>query len=95
MTTYIGDEVCTSAQYAQATGTPGDTGNEMVAGHPIITAKTNLNTFVIGAPKLVDAGPYSAPPERTKHVVLQLDVADTATPGEKGPEVCTWRYDEV
>lgn len=95
MTTYIGDETLVAASYQQATGTPGDTGDEMVAGHAGITAKTNLNTYVVGSPKLVDAGPYSTPPERTKHVVLQVDVADTATPGEKTPEVCTFRYDEV
>lgn len=95
ITTYIGNETLVAASYSQATGTPGDTGDEMVTNHPGITAKTNLNTYVVGSPKLVDAGPYSTPPERTKHIVLQIDVADTATSGEKGPETATWRYDEV
>lgn len=95
ITTYIGDETLVAGSYQQATGTPGDTGDEMVATHAGITAKTDLFTFVVGAPKTVDAGPYSTPPERTKHVVLQMDVADTASPGEKTPETVTWQYDEV
>ena len=95
ITTYIGDQFPTPAQYELATGVVGDTGDEMVAGHTIITTKSDLFTYTSGAPKLVDAGPYSTPPESTKHVVLQMDVADTASPGELTPETITWRYDEV
>lgn len=95
ITTYAGNECPTPAQYEQATGTVGDTGNELVATHTIITAKTDLFTYTSAAPKDVDAGPYSTPPESTKHVCLQMDVADTASPGELTAESIVFRYDEV
>lgn len=95
ITVYVGNETLASAAYQQASGTPGDTGAEMVATHAGITAKTDFFTYTSGAPKAVDAGPYSTPPERTKHIVLQMDVADTASPGEKTAETITWVYDEV
>ena len=91
-----GDYGVPPASYDQASGTPGDTGDEVVATHTWgFTGKTDLFTFTSGAPCDVDAGPYSTPPEQTDHVVLQLDVTTTATPGEKTPETIWWRYDEV
>lgn len=90
----IGDEMIVEASYVQATGTPGDTGDEMVAGHSGITGKSDLFGYVVGTPKDVDAGPISSP-GRCKHVVLQMDVDDTASPGEQTPETITFQYDEV
>lgn len=96
LVTSIGDETLTSGNYVQATGTPGDTGDEVVANHGGISAKTNLNTYVIGSKKTVDAGPITDADTSSKHVVLQVDVdGDAASPGEKGPETITWQYDEV
>lgn len=91
----IGDETLVAGSYEQATGTPGDTGDEVVANHTGITGVTDLFGYDLASPKDVDAGPYSAPPERTKHVVLQMDVINTASPGEKTPETITFQYDEV
>lgn len=95
ITTNIGDETLVSGSYEEATGTPGDTGDEVVANHTGITGVTDLFGYVEATPKDVDVGPYSSPPERSKHVVLQLDVDDTASPGEQTPETITWQYDEV
>jgi hypothetical protein len=93
---YIGDTTLASGSYEQATGTPGDTGNEMVANHTGISARTNLETYTSGSRKTVDAGPITSAGTSSKHVVLQCEVdGDTASPGEKGPETITWQYDEV
>lgn len=84
------------ASYDQADGTPNDTGLEVQANHAYgFDGKDDFFGKLVGSPALVDAGPYSTPPEHTKHVVLQMTVIDTASPGEKGPLTITWRYDEV
>jgi len=90
---YIGVETLTLAQYAQATGTPGTTGNEMVASHANIASKQLLFAFTSTSPKTVDAGPITS--GRCKHVVTQLDVDPTAAAGTKTAETITWRYDET
>jgi len=94
ITVNVGNETIAEASYEEATGTPGDTGDEMVANHSGITGKTDFFSYVSGSPKDVDAGPISSP-GRCKHVVLQMDVDDTASPGEQTPETVTWQYDEV
>jgi len=94
ITTNIGNETIAEASYVEATGSVGDDGDEMVASHGGITGKVDLFGYGSAAPKDVDAGPISAP-GRCKHVVLQMDVADTASPGELSPETITWQYDEV
>jgi len=84
------------ANYDQASGTPGDTGDEAQATHTrAFTGKTDLFSYVLATPCDVDAGPYNTPDEDTKHIVLQLEVDNTATPGEKSPETISWQYDEV
>jgi len=94
ITTYIGDETLPANSYQQATGVQGDTGDEMVATHSGITSKTAFFTYTSTNKKLVDAGPITGT-AKSKHVVLQMDVSDTATPGVKGPETITWTYDEI
>ncbi|MBA7636229.1 hypothetical protein ES703_43845 [subsurface metagenome] len=94
ITVNVGDETLAAASYVQATGTDGDTGTEMVTGHSGITAKTDFFTYTSEAAKDVDAGPISEA-GKSKHVVLQMDVIDTATPGELDTEEITWQYDEV
>ncbi len=84
----------TDAQYVQATGTPGDTGNELVTYHTNVSAKTNINSHTSGAPLTVDAGPYVVA-DNSNHVVLQQDLDTDGTQGLQTAETLTWRVDEI
>ena len=95
VTTFVGDETITPAAYQQASGTVGVDGDEIVATHGGITAKTDLFNFTTGAPKTVDAGPIVASPSSSNHVVLQMDVPSTVSQGDLADETLTWRYDEI
>jgi len=94
ITTYVGDE--TSSTYDQATGTPGDTGDEMVANHAQINSKTDVFTYVTGSPKDVSGSINNPSTGRiSDYVVLQMDVISTASPGDLTDEDFTFRYDET
>lgn len=95
VTLFAGDQVLAPAAYQQASGVVGDTGDEMVATHAGILAKTDVFTFLAAASKLVDAGPIVGPPVSSNHVVLQMDVPATATPQDLPDETLTWQFDEI
>lgn len=105
VTVYSGDETPTknsgsSAGYDLATGTPGDTGDELVASHQDITAKSDFFGYTSpGSEKSVSISEVGniidAIGETSDYVVLQMDVADTASPGTLTAETFTWQYDEI
>jgi len=103
ITVNVGNETPTknsgsTAGYDQATGTVGTTGNELTT-HANITAKTDAFTFTSGSPKSVsisEAGAIiDATGETTNYVVAQMDVANTASPGDLADETWTFQYDEI
>jgi len=94
ITTYVGDE--TSSTYDQATGTEGTTGDEMVANHSEITAKTDAFTYTSGVPKDVSGSITNPDTGRiSDYIVLQMDVGASASPGNLSDETFTIRYDET
>jgi len=94
ITTYVG--VQTTATYVQATGTPGDTGDEMVASNAQISSRTDVFTYTSGAVFAVTGSISNPTTGRTSnYVVLQMAVADTASPGDLANETFTFRYDET
>jgi hypothetical protein len=95
VTVFAGDQVLAPGAYQQASGVVGDTGDEMVATHAGILAKTDVFTFLAAASKLVDAGPIVGPPVSSNHVVMQMDVPAAATPQDLPDETFTWTYDEI
>lgn len=86
--------------YEVATGTPGDTGDEVVAGHAGVTSVVDAFGLVQGTPL---AGPsiseasaqIDAIDEETNYLAFQLDVEDTASPGTLTAETLTVQYDEI
>ena len=82
------------ANYDQATGTPGDSGDELVANHANVSAKTDIENHTSGAPLSVDAGPYSSA-GNSNHVAVQEDVDTDATQGLHTAEQLTWRTNEI
>lgn len=88
-----------SSDYLAATGTPGDTGTELVALYG--GAKADLFGLTSGSPL---TGPsisetssiINAQNETTNYLILQCAInGDTAAPGLKTAETITFQYDEI
>jgi len=99
----IGNETPTknsgsTAGYDQATGTVGTTGNELTT-HANVSGKVSAFGFTSGSPKAVsisEAGAIiDAIGETTNYIVCQMDVANTASPGDLADETWTFQYDEI
>ena len=104
ITVKVGDQLpaktsISDAGYEIATGTPGDTGDEMVAAHAGLTTSSDVFTKTSGSPLSVTIGEASsqidAIGETTNYVVLQMEVGTTASPGDLAEETFTWQYDEI
>ena len=77
-----------------------DVSDEVLTNHADITAVTDVFALTAGAPRTVtisEAGSViNATGESCNYVLLQMKVADTASPGELPvDETFTFRYDEV
>lgn len=92
-----------TAGYEVATGTAGDTGDELVANHAGITSKSDLFTFTSASPKVLADVDFisetgnliNAVNETTNYLLMQADITSAAGPGTKTAETITIVYDEV
>lgn len=93
-TVYVGDQF--TETYVQATGTTSS-GDEMVANHSQISARTSLFTFTSGSPVTVTISPAWAESTGriTGYVVLQSELATSAAGGTQVAETATWQFDEI
>lgn len=97
-----GDKGCPmDTEYDLATGTPGDTGDEIehaTNGHGYYNGQTtktaDLEGDTVGSPALIDSTDHTTT-EKCKAVVLQVLVDDDATRGTKVNETFSWKYDEI
>lgn len=91
-------KVQTATAYTQATGTAGNTGDQLnTTNYPTLAgAPVNAFTYVVGSPLSV-SGTMSNPStgDFGDFVVYQLEVDSTAVPGVTGTETFTWLYDET
>jgi len=97
--TGMGVKVATASSYVQATG-DAETGTQLtMANHAGLAAEpTDLFAFTSGSPMTVPiegGGNHTGTGRITDFVVMQMDIADTAEGGQKGPEQLTYRYDEA
>lgn len=89
------------ASYIQATGTVGTDGTEMVALlTPTVTAKVDVvATHPVGTPKTIPISEVSSlilsSGQTTNYIVVQMDVASTASPGDLANRTWTFQYDEI
>ena len=104
ITVKIGDETPTKnsgsdAGYEIATGTLGDTGDEMVAAHAGLTGSTDAFTYTSGSPKTLSISEtdslINAIGEMTNYLIFQMEVIPTASPGDLANETWTIKYDEI
>ena len=88
-----------SGGYEVATGTPGTTGDEMVAAHADLTGSADAFSFTSASPKTLSISEASsqidAVNETTDYLILQLEVITTAAPGNLADETMTIKYDEI
>lgn len=88
------------AGYEVATGTPGSEGDEMVAAHAGLTSSGDAFGYTSGAPlsgpSISEAGNIiNAIGEMTNYLVTQMEVINTASPGDLTDETLTIKYDEI
>lgn len=85
--------------YEVATGTPGTSGNEMVAAHADLTGSTDAADLTSGSPLTVSVSEsgneINAAGETTDYVILQVNVGTTASAGLTASETLTFQYDET
>lgn len=105
ITINIGDQFPTknsgsNAGYEVATGTVGTSGDDVVTNHAGISSVTDLFSFIVSAtlsgPTISeDSNIINAIGETSNYFILQADVINTATPGNKTDETITLQYDEI
>jgi hypothetical protein len=89
-----------SAGYEVAHAAVGNTSDELVAGHGGITTKASIFAYTVGAGALAitisEAGAViNLTGETANYVLLQVAIADTASPGQTASETFTFSYDEA
>lgn len=93
-----GDQGCPEGSYEPATGTTGETGDDLAANHSYFsgqtTPTTNVENDTSGSPATIDSNTYTSSTS-TKAVVTQAIVDTDATSGVKSDETFTFRYDEI
>ena len=99
ITVNVGDETPTKNSGSDAGYDPADTNDDPLTNHADITSITDFFTFSSGSPKTVsisEAGSIiNAVDETTDYVVTQMEVINTATPGDLADETITWEWDEI
>jgi len=85
---------------AVETGYDVSDANEVMTNHTDISASSDAFGFTTGAPlsgpTISEAGSIiNATGETTNYLVLQMEVIDTASPGNLTDETFTFRYDEI
>jgi hypothetical protein len=96
---YVGNETPTHNSGATTGYDVADANVTMVANHTDITAKTDFSTFTSVAPKTVTISEAGAiinlAAETSNYVVLQMEVAAGAAPGNLADATWGWLYDEI
>lgn len=87
-----------ASAYTQATGTPGETGDELttVAYPGLSGAPVDVFSFTTGSPKSIPGDVTDPTDEYFANLfVYQVTVDDTASAGATNQETFTWRYDST
>ena len=101
ITLKVGDQFPTKNSGSSAGYEVADTSaQELVASHGGITSSTDAFTFTSGSPlsgpTISEAGSIiNAINETTNYLLLQMEVINTASPGNLADETLTFVYDEI
>lgn len=85
-----------ATDYSVATGTNGETGDELTTGSytSLTTDPVDVFSFTSGSPNPI-TGSTSGTGEFADHFVYQQFVTSDASPGTTPTETWTWRFDET
>jgi len=94
-----GDIGVPDASYEQATGSSGDTGDDIDTAHTHYSGQTpptvDIETYNnLGAAAVVDSTAHTIA-ERTKHIVVQVETDIDGTQGVQSAETITFAADEI
>lgn len=84
--------------YRQASGTTGDTGDQLTTGNHSGLDNTPVNAFTLTSGSPMSLGGSLSNPSTGQFgdfVVYQISVADTASPGATATETLTFQWDET
>jgi len=99
ITVQVGDETPTHNSGATTGYDPADTNDDPLVNHVDITGVTDFFTFTSGSPKTVtisEAGAIiNAIGETTDYLITQMEIINTASPGDLADETFTWEWDEI
>ena len=99
ITVLSGDETPANTLAGDTGYDPSDVADEVLTNHDVITATTNFFTYTSGSPKTIsisEAGNIlNAINEESYYLVLQMEVINTASPGDLANETITYEYDEI
>lgn len=77
----------------------GTDDEELVAGHGIVTTSTDIFTYTSGSALSItiseSGSKIDATNETTNYVFTQMEIINTASPGNLADETWTWQYDEI
>ena len=83
------------AGYSQAiTGGPS-TGAEMVVNYSGVASRVDIDTLTAASPGSVSGSIGYIIGNISDYVVMQVEIDNTAGPGEMPDEILTWRFDET
>lgn len=94
-----GDQGCPDANYEQATGTPGVTGDQIATDHAFysgqVTPTADVNDDVAGSPATISTTAITVAGTRSKGVVMQVKVDTDAVQGVMATKTLTFKVDEI
>lgn len=94
-----GDHGVPTGNYAQATGTVNDTGNDLEVSHAYFSGQTissaNVESDTVGSPAVIDSSAITVTGTRANHVVLQAEIDTDAVQGVQATETFTFLFDEI
>ncbi len=98
ITLYVGDGTQTKNSGSDA-GYDVSDANEVITNHTDVAAKTDLFSYTSGSPRTISISEsgniINAIGETTDYLVLNMEVDNTASPGNLADETWTWQYDEI
>jgi len=81
--------------YSQAITGGADTGTTMLGNYSGVASRVDIETLTAASPGSVSGSIGYVTGNITDYVVLQVEIDNTAGPGEMPDEILTWRFDET
>lgn len=99
ITVVVGDETPAKNSGSSAGYDPADTDDDPLINHTQITGVTDFFSFTVGSPKTItiseSGGIIDAVGETCDYIITQMEIINTASPGDLVNETIEYEYDEI